>query len=219
MSLAGASTYTGPTNIDAGALDVNGSLASTVAVNSATLVGSGTIGGLTVANGGIVAPGNSIGTLHVAGNVGLDAGSVYQVEVNASGQSDLIAAGGMRRCPGASVQVSGALPPNLTYTILTAQGGVSGTFFGRVSPQLCVSRPATGLYPDLRAAEPAADAGFCECGRDAEPGHVAAALGMLPANGPLYQAVLTQSSAAAAQQAFNALSGEIHARYADGHAR
>ncbi|MEI9922751.1 MAG: autotransporter-associated beta strand repeat-containing protein [Bradyrhizobium sp.] len=75
LFLTGASTYTGPTNINAGVLDVNGSLASAVSVNSgATLMGGGgSIGGLTVANGGIVAPGNSIGTLHVAGNIGFTA--------------------------------------------------------------------------------------------------------------------------------------------------
>jgi len=47
FTLTGASTYSGPTNVNAGILNVNGSLASTVFVNSgATLMGTGTIGGL-----------------------------------------------------------------------------------------------------------------------------------------------------------------------------
>ena len=54
----GASSYTGPTNVNAGILNVNGSLASTVFVNSgATLMGTGTIGGLNVGSGGTFAPG------------------------------------------------------------------------------------------------------------------------------------------------------------------
>jgi fibronectin-binding autotransporter adhesin len=92
FSLTGSSTYTGPTNVNAGVLSVDGSLASQVFVNGGTLMGNGTIGGLFVANGGTVAPGHSIGTLHVAGNVGFGPGSTYQVEINSAGQSDLIAA-------------------------------------------------------------------------------------------------------------------------------
>jgi autotransporter-associated beta strand protein len=87
LSVTGTNTYTGPTNVNAGILDVNGSLASVVSVNSGgTLMGSGIIGGLNVANGAVVAPGNSIGTLHVAGNIAFAAGSLYQVQVNATGQ-------------------------------------------------------------------------------------------------------------------------------------
>ena len=87
--LTGASTYTGPTNVNAGILSVNGSLASTVFVNSdGTLMGNGSVGGLNVVSGGTAAPGNSIGTLNVAGNVSFGPGSIYQVETNAAGQSD-----------------------------------------------------------------------------------------------------------------------------------
>ena len=44
-----------------------------------------------------LAPGNSIGTLTVAGNFAQAAGSTYQVEVNAAGQSDRINVVGTRR--------------------------------------------------------------------------------------------------------------------------
>ncbi len=55
LGLTGVSTYTGPTNIDAGVLNVTGSLASTVfANNGGTLTGNGTVGGLAVASGGTV---------------------------------------------------------------------------------------------------------------------------------------------------------------------
>jgi YVTN family beta-propeller protein/autotransporter-associated beta strand protein len=95
LLLTGTNNYAGPTNINAGILDVNGSLASTVFVNAGgTLMGNGMIGGLNVLGGGTVAPGNSIGTLKVAGNVSFAPGSIYQVEANAAGQFDKIVAGG-----------------------------------------------------------------------------------------------------------------------------
>ncbi len=47
----------------------NGAVGGSV-LNSGLVTGNGTIGGdLVMLNGGVVAPGNSIGTLHVGGNV------------------------------------------------------------------------------------------------------------------------------------------------------
>ncbi|WP_210162188.1 autotransporter domain-containing protein [Methyloferula stellata] len=211
LALTGTSTYTGPTNINGGILDVNGSLASTVSVNSGgTLMGSGTIGGLNVASGGTVAPGNSIGTLHVAGNVGFAAGSVYQVEVNQAGQSDLIAATGHATLAGGNVQVSGTAAVNHTYTILTAQGGVSGTFSG-ASSNFVFLNPQLTYTPDSVLLDFQQTRSFLSAAVTPNQTNVAVALAGLPPNSPLYQAVLMQTSAAGAQQAFNALSGEVHA--------
>src|SRR6516225_4639031 len=93
LTLTGASTYTGDTNVNEGVLNVTGSLVSAVTVNSGgMLTGTGTIGGLSVGSGGIVAPGNSIGTLRVTGDVSFDEGSIYQVKANAAGQSAMISA-------------------------------------------------------------------------------------------------------------------------------
>ena len=70
LTLTGVSSYTGPTNVNAGTLVVNDALASNVFVNSGgTLKGTGSIGSLTVGNGGALPPGNSIGTLTVQGNL------------------------------------------------------------------------------------------------------------------------------------------------------
>src|SRR5262249_12217795 len=79
LNLAGNNSYTGPTTVNAGALSVNGILASSVTVNSGGMIGgNGTVGGL-VSNGGTFAPGNSIGTLTVNGNL-VQNGGTYQVE-------------------------------------------------------------------------------------------------------------------------------------------
>ena len=133
LSLNGTNTYTGPTTIAGGTLAVNGSLAGTVTINSGgTIGGNGTLGGV-MSNGGTLAPGNSIGTLTVSGNLAQNGGT-YQVEANAAGQSDRINVGGTATISnGAAVQVL-AQPGNYgrstIYTILRANGGVSGTYSG-----------------------------------------------------------------------------------------
>ena len=63
--LTATNTYSGPTTVNGGTLAVNGSIAnSAVTVNAGgTLGGNGTVGNTAVNAGGVLAPGNSIGTL------------------------------------------------------------------------------------------------------------------------------------------------------------
>ena len=132
LTLTGTNTFTGGTTVSAGRLVVNGSLASGVLVNNgATLGGTGTIGG-NVTVGGAISPGNSIGTINIAGNYTQNQGSTYQVEVG--GQSDLINITGNATINGGTVAVQGvAGARQATYTIVTATGGVAGTYSGLTS--------------------------------------------------------------------------------------
>jgi len=116
LAITGNNTCTGPTTVNASTLSVNGTLASTVMLN----------------NGGILAPGNSIGTLNVSGNFA-QTGGAYVVEANAAGQSDRINVGGTATINGGTVQVlaqPGNYGPSTTYTILRANGGVLGVYSG-----------------------------------------------------------------------------------------
>ena len=132
VSFSGANIYTGPTVVTGSGLVVNGSLASAVTLDSASFIGgNGSIGGLTV-NGGRVAPGNSIGTLTVNGSF-VQNGGTYTVEANAQGQSDRINVNGAATINGGTVQLvaaSGTYGTRTTYTIVSATGGVSGTYSG-----------------------------------------------------------------------------------------
>ena len=112
-------------------LSVNGTLGGTIDVLAGgRLQGNGTIGASRIA--GTIAPGNSIGTLTVAGNLSFLSGSTYEVEANASGQSDKIVVNGSASIQsGAVVSVlaaDGNSAVNTSYTILTATGGLTGTF-------------------------------------------------------------------------------------------
>ena len=89
LALNNTETYTGPTIISNGTLQVNGSLAAGSAVTVATngnLGGTGTVGGnVTVNQGGAIAPGDSIGTLAVSGNLAINGD--LKIEVNRAGST------------------------------------------------------------------------------------------------------------------------------------
>ncbi|WP_158305966.1 autotransporter domain-containing protein [Azospirillum sp. B510] len=214
LTLTGANSYTGPTIVNGGTLVVNGSLASTVTVNASGLLkGRGTVGGLTVGNGGAVAPGNSIGTMVVSGNVTFLTGSTYQVEANAAGQSDQIIASGSATIQGGTVQAladSGVYAARTRYRVLTANGGVSGRFSG-VTSNLAFLTPAlsydaTGVNLTLARN----DVSFASVAGTPNGVAVANAAQSLPIGDTVGDAV-GSLSAAGARTAFNALSGEIHA--------
>jgi outer membrane autotransporter protein len=160
LILAAANTYTGPTTVSAGTLVVNGSIASSaVTVNSgATLSGTGTVGGLTINSGGTFAPGNSPGTMTVAGNLAFQSGALYLVQVTPSIASSTNVAGTATLA--GTVQAAFAAGSYVTrnYTILSAAGGRSGTFNALTTTNLpanfaaSLSYTATDVILNLTAA-------------------------------------------------------------------
>lgn len=134
LTLTGASTFTGNTNINNGTLVLNGSVRSpTVFVNFAgTLMGTGTAF-RNVVNAGVFSPGQGIGTFRVGGNYTQTGAGTLVVEIAGpnAGQHDLVAVGGHAALDGnlRIVKVGNArLKVGEKVTFLTAGGGVSGTF-------------------------------------------------------------------------------------------
>jgi outer membrane autotransporter protein len=213
LMLTGASTYTGTTTVSEGVLNVNGSLVSTVCVCSgATLTGTGSIGGLSVSGGGIVAPGNSIGTLTVRGNVSFDVDGIYQVKANAAGQSDKINATGTATLTGGTVQVlaqGGTYARQTRYTILTANAGVTGKFTGVTSNLAFLTALLSYDSKDVFLTLARNDVTFASAAQTPNQRAVALALDRSASLSPLVQAV-ANLSATGARQAFDALSGELH---------
>jgi autotransporter-associated beta strand protein len=136
LVLSGTNTYTGLTTISAGTLQVDGSIlaSSGVTVNSAgTLSGTGTVGPATINSGGTLAPGNSsapTGTLTVNGNLAFQSAAIYLITTNGATASRTAVIGGAAALSGANVGVASGstIAVGTKYTILTATGGVVGTF-------------------------------------------------------------------------------------------
>ncbi|MBV9997608.1 MAG: autotransporter-associated beta strand repeat-containing protein, partial [Verrucomicrobia bacterium] len=130
-TLTGVDTYTGATTVNAGSLIVDGSIASALTtVNpGGVLGGSGFIGG-SVVNGGIVSAGSPVGTLTVAGNYTQTPTGTLRLSL-APGATSLLAVGGTASLAGALQLVPLAgfqFRIGTTLTVLTAAGGVTGTF-------------------------------------------------------------------------------------------
>ncbi|MBZ9816434.1 autotransporter domain-containing protein [Mesorhizobium sp. CA7] len=203
--------FTGTTNVLGGGLYVNGSLGGAINVTGGLLGGSGTAGNVTIASGGTFAPGNSIGTINVS-NTTFSAGSIYAVEVESGGTSDLISATGAVTIGGGTVVV---IPypdyaTGTTYTIVTAAGGVTGAFDkatleGSIFIAPTLTYDANNVYLNL------AKASFASVGLT--PNQIATGGGAdsLGVGNPLFDAIFALPSKAAAQDAFDQLSGEIHA--------
>jgi uncharacterized protein with beta-barrel porin domain len=159
ITLAGISTYTGSTVVDSGTLDVKGRITGTssVTVNSGgTLMGTGVIGSLVSINsGGTFAPGNGTPGTSTAiyGDLAFQSGAIYLVQLNPSTAS-LASVTGSATLGGASVNAVFANGGYISksYTILTATGGVSGTFASNVVNTNLPTNFKTGLSYDANNA-------------------------------------------------------------------
>jgi fibronectin-binding autotransporter adhesin len=213
-----SSGFTGITQIEGGTLIVDNILGGTVDVRAGgRLAGTGTVGGLSIA--GIVAPGNSPGTLTVNGNVSFAAGSTYAVELGAAGTTDRINASGTATLSGGTVAIT-TLDPDMSYAngasyrILNAAGGRTGTFAGLTETSafldFALAYDATGvnvIVSQLRTfpgvAQTFNQRGAANALRDFSQAAGSDALSV-------YQQIL-MLDAAPARAAFDAGSGEIYA--------
>lgn len=134
LNFTGTGTYTGDTVVNAGALLVNGTIASpTTQITAGGLLGgTGTLGGNLI-NNGVVSPGNSPGTLTLLGNYNQSNSGTLRIEIAGRdpGQYDLLTIGGTASLGGRiqilrrnnfQLQLGDRIP------FLSADGGVNGTF-------------------------------------------------------------------------------------------
>ena len=212
-TLTGDGSFLTSADVESGRLHVNGVLTvPTLSVlPGGTLDGSGEIIGAVDARG-VIAPGNSIGTLTVS-SVSFDPHSIFAVEIDPTKADKLVVTGAATIDPAAKVAVlpaPGAYTDGQEYLILDA-GTRTGTFGGIIENSafldfalddnkdpdqvwLDITRVAT--FPDV------ADT----------PNQMAAAMGLeaLGPGNPIFDAI-ELLDAADARRAFDLSSGEVHA--------
>lgn len=113
-------SYTGATNITQGKLVLNGNISSSLLTSvgdTATLGGSGSTGDLSILNGGTLAPGNSVGSLTIDGDLGLHATSILAFELNPANMT-----------VGANLNDLVSVAGNLTLDGLLSLSATSGDF-------------------------------------------------------------------------------------------
>lgn len=217
--LAGETTLTadnaffrGRTIVSGGVLTVDGQLTGTVSVlPGGRLRGVGTVETLAVQ--GTVAPGHSIGTLSVSGAYSQAAGSTYQAELNTAGLSDrIVVAGTATISNGAVLNVvktdAGLYRPGVRYTVLTAAGGVTGTYTltGDLDAgyfvRLAAAYDANNVYLDIVQSRT-----FASVGQTPNQVAVGAGADSLPATSPLVAALFVLPDGDSARAAFDSLSG------------
>ncbi|MDP3329864.1 autotransporter domain-containing protein, partial [Parvibaculum sp.] len=205
-------SFTGTGTVSGGLLNVNSLFGGAWDVLSGgTLGGSGSVGDASVAAGGVLAPGNSIGTLSIANDIAFDAGSFFDVEVDAAGNSDLLLVGNTATINGGTVRVApaaGSYAASTQYTILTANT-VTGAFdavtssFAFLTPSLTYDAQNVFLTLDLTAA-------FQDVALTPNQFNTAGAAENLGGGNAIYDEILTMTEEEA-RAAFDALSGDAHA--------
>src|SRR5690606_25513811 len=85
-----------------------------------------------IERGAVLAPGEGIGTLYVAGDLRLSPGATYRVETEAYGPSDLTVASGEVHMDGAALEIEAIgtrrYRPINFYRLFETGAGVSGMF-------------------------------------------------------------------------------------------
>ena len=222
LVLTGANTYSGPTLINQGRLAVNGSLRSAVIVNNGgTLGGNGLVAELTARRGSTVAPGNSIGTLQVAGDVTFEKDSNYAVELSTS-HSDRIVAGAKALIKGGTVMLALENNPALLshqqaksllgrqFNILHAGEGVQGHFDEVLPNYVFIGGHLNYSANDVELNIERNATSFASVAQTPNQRAVATAAEQLVAGNTLYESLLLSPSVASARHAFKSLSGELH---------
>jgi outer membrane autotransporter protein len=154
--------------------------------------------------------------LHVAGDVSFVSGSSYDVEADAT-SSDKIEATGSATISGGTVVLipyhGATLTAGTSYTILTADGGVSGTFDSISFASSMLFLTATLSYDanDVYATVLRNSTSFASVAGSGNQANAAAAIESLGAGNALYDAIAMQSDVGTTRRAYQSLDGEIHA--------
>lgn len=219
-----SSAFTGTTYIDNGSLRLNGRLGGDVVLAAGTkMQGTGVLLGNLNVGGGVLAPGNSIGTLSL-GSLTLSNASRLEMEVDATGGNDRINVTGAAALGGILKVIP--LPGNYTapgcctYTLISA-GSISNTFDTIQSDLVFLEAKVTYLTNEVKLTFGTAqipnpgggskDIEFRDVSRTYNQRQVSSALDAIKTADPddeLVALITTSSSQDKARAAYDALSGD-----------
>ncbi|HTK01488.1 MAG TPA: autotransporter domain-containing protein, partial [Bordetella sp.] len=219
LTLSGDSgAFAGSTQLSAGGLQVDGSLGGQLtAMAGTTLSGSGTVGDTIIGSNATLSPGSAatpIGTLNVKGNLTFAPGSIYKVDTTIAGAHDSVHATGTANLAGSVVDIgeNGSYSASTSYTILTADGGVHGTFdevssnLAFLAPSLVYGANDVDLLMQLKGG---GSMRFADLAHTGNQRATADGLQSLPTSNALYTRVLNLPNGSP-PAVFDSLSGEIH---------
>ena len=222
-NLTGNSTFTTNTTVETGLLRVNGTLTTPLVEveTNGVLGGSGTIYGIVDIHG-ILAPGNSPGTLTIIGS--LTNGADYHAQVNADGTHDLTVVSDTATITGGDVvvQLEHKIYGSSTNVILTATNGVSGTYVTSyfdtnsavpIFLAQSLQYDPNNVYLALNRSpfvSVAKTFNQTAVAKTLDAVEDAARLGTAPGISNVVSEMFWMPSAAAAQKAMDSMSGEIH---------
>ena len=212
------SAFAGTTDVQSGTLVVGDTVGNGAVLggdvqisNGATLAGLGAIGG-NVVNDGLLSPGMGIGTLTIHGDYTQTADGSLAIDAQPDGQADLVVVDGNASLAGSALVLatSGNWNPLTDYTILTTGGNVTGTFGATTSNLVFLDPVLTYDTQAVHLSLQRNDISFVSTALTPNQRATATAADTLGFGNAAYRA-LTTLSAAEAPQAFDALSGEVHA--------
>ncbi|HUH87775.1 MAG TPA: autotransporter domain-containing protein, partial [Pusillimonas sp.] len=214
LVMTGNNSYTGATVISGGKLVVNGSIADSALLTigqEAALGGSGMVGNTLVY--GLVQPGNSVGTLTVAGNYTQQAGSLLELELSPQGVTDKLVVTGDVDIQGGGLRVLGLRAAHLgrQYSFLESGGALSGAFD---------ETNLDGLFIDLAASRGASAfslsvernaTSFASFARTGNQRAMANAVESQGLSGKAYDEIVGIQDATVVPALYESLTGEIYA--------
>ncbi|MDU4960064.1 MAG: autotransporter domain-containing protein [Sporomusaceae bacterium] len=225
LVLTGQHEYSGDTELLEGTLLIGTQPGSDAYVKGnvnvtggAVLGGNGTVkGDVTIGTGGVLSTGASIGTLTV-GNIFFDSGATFLVEANGAGDADLLKAIGTADLNGnVEFCVAGSAGQvwevGRRYTILTADGGINGSFNGVTGDSFLFLTPDVSVdAKQVQLSMVRNQRQFSEFAVTENQRRTAAGLDSLQ-SGALLNVVAnyTQGDQAFLPGVYDSLSGEIHA--------
>ena len=199
--------------IAGGTLTNDGTVQGAVGVSDAGILsGSGTTADLTIYSGGTLSPGPGMATISVNGNLTFAAGSTYQIDIEASGNSDNLDVSGAVALGGGTLEIiagTGSYTPGIDYTI-TSASGITGRFDNVMSDFAFLTPVLTYGATDIDLSLDRNDVAFADVASTTNGRSTAGAVEALGASNQLYLAVASLNAATAAD-AFSQLSGEDHA--------